>query len=163
MLQRFSSTQPEAETVHARMEDGHASRHPYDAIVSFFGALSYASSLDSVVAQASELLTNDGYLRLSVFSRFSLRRLLRLRLGPFEDYGSRKIPSLKGIRTRTYTMKEMQRTAREYGFAVVAVTAFGAFTGVLERRRIWKLDRLLCRIAPWAAHTTDVVLRRESR
>jgi ubiquinone/menaquinone biosynthesis C-methylase UbiE len=132
---------------------------PYDAVVSFFASPSYTSSFSKILDDITRVVKPGGYVRLSVFNKTALRRLLSMQFQDTEKYGTRNAPIADQCTITTYTLDQLKQYAAERGWQYIRTDAFSTFGRVYENPKLWKLDRKLCTVLPQLAHTIDVLFK----
>lgn len=137
----------------------------YDFVCSFFGTVSFADSLTNVVAAADRILRPSGFLMVSYYSRYSLRRLVRMKFEQVELFGTRmQAPSLFGAppRATTYSLRQVKTILHYNKYEVLSVEGDNFFSGVIQQGLLpWSTGRAVSRIAPTFCHTVSVLARKE--
>lgn len=162
MLAEFSAKHPEARVLKADFDTfSLTDLGRFDAIVSFFVSPSYTSSLPRLLRNLGQITGEGAYLRLSLLNKYSIRRLVRLRLGDTEAYGTRGgNPQTRFTDVSVFTRRQVRQIASTTGWELCEQRQFSAFAGTAEFSWLWTLDKSICSTSPGLAHTTDYLLRR---
>jgi SAM-dependent methyltransferase len=135
----------------------------YDAVVSFYSSMSYAISLDVVLAECRSVIKPGGHLRVSVLNRRSLRRILHGRLGDYELYRTRHSSSANVVEARCYGRSSVATIGRRLGYELVRMDGISLLGGLLERRGLWGWDQRLATRASGLAHIVDYLFVRQDQ
>ena len=123
-------------------------------------AASYVENLEAVLIELRRHMSPNAVISMSVLSRWSLRRILRLRFGRNEYYRTRGDKSEAAPpRVTTYSRSELQRLSVLTGFRLLSMHGTSPLAGVLEAGLLWELGQWLGRAAPWSGHSQEVIMQ----
>lgn len=139
-----------------------ATSSSYDLVCSFFGTLSFASSLASVVESVDRVLRPGGWLIASYHSRFSLRRIIRLKTNTDERYATRMddTSTAETVLAHAYSVRHGSQLLQRFNYITVSVSGDNALSGVLQRNAAWPIGRAIGRTAPAVCHTVSILARK---
>lgn len=160
MLKVARSRVPCGRFLEQDMSDLDVPEGEFDAILALFSSLSYSADPAVTLELAFKALKPGGVLLISGLSRFSLRRLCRLRLGVIEYYGTRGVVGMEAPLVHTFTPRELRSLGRRVGFVEGKVWGQSVLAGIWEQPRLWRLNCVLSSIAPSLAHSLYFEARR---
>lgn len=131
----------------------------FDAVLSFFASPSYAPSLNALLDEITCVIKPGGYIRLSVFNKTALRRLLSFQFRDTEAYGTRNAPIADDCTVTTYTLRRLKQQAIDRGWQYLQTDAFSVLGRLYENPKLWQMDRAMCTVLPQLAHTIDVLFK----
>ncbi len=124
----------------------------FDMVMSLFSAFSYEEDSTSTISEIYRVLRPGGICFISMFNRFSLRRLINTRFAEVELYSTRGDSVVQCVPTKTFSIQTAKNEFQNAGFNNVQASGQGLFSGVLEHPCFWSLDKLLSRICPDLTH-----------
>ena len=129
----------------------------FDIVLSLFGSLSFAENPSRVIEQAKSKLRESGKILFSVYSRWSLRRLLTKKSGAVEQFKTRhsKLRTLSAP-AHVFSKREIGNIILGAGFSTCDITGMSFFGGLIENPKLWSLDRFLSRSLPNWGHILHV-------
>lgn len=162
MLDKMRTNFPKARTRKLSIDDlGNIRPSSYHFVLALNSAMSFASDTDLAFKNVFRILDHGGVAFLSFLSRYSLRRLLSLRVGAVENFSTRNSSSALGsVPANTMTPAALKSAAVQCGFINVSVLSQGVLAGVVERTFVLPLERRLVRLCPALAHCQYLVAKK---
>lgn len=118
-----------------------------------FTALSFSENPQQAIAEMLRVLRAGGCVIVSALGRFSLRRLVRLRLARREAYQTRGDSSaLLPPPAHTFSSRTLTRLLTEAGFQVKSVFGISCLADITTSTKFWSFDVALCRRMPNTGH-----------
>ena len=131
-------------------------------VVSLFGPLSHCRNPERAIAEAWRILEPGGRVLMTAYSRYTLRRLLRLRVRRTSRYRIRNTEGFdSSIPTRFFSPRELETLFRRH-FVDVRVTGLTTLAQLSPSWGITRADEWLATAWPAIAHTLIVEGRKDA-
>jgi ubiquinone/menaquinone biosynthesis C-methylase UbiE len=124
----------------------------FDGVISIFTSFSYTEDINKTVQEIKRVLKNDGVILISVISRFSMRRFLKLNFKRNEHYQSRKSRKKSFSNSWTFSAQELKLIFEVAGFENIEVIGYNAFASLFENPLLWKLNKYISQLFPNLSH-----------
>lgn len=157
MLALAKENFPEGTFKNLDVEQLHSIDRKFDYIIAINAVCSYVTDLDAMLVNISELGRTGSRVLLSFLNRWSLRRVIRLRLAETEPLQIRHGPVCEngGIQ-HLYSAAELTERVMAAGFTDVQVRSYGLFGGIWESRFAAKTESAVPEIGHLFGHTLIV-------
>lgn len=155
MLRVLNEKYPNVKTYHSTMSDlGVFSSQTFDCIISVFTAFSYSDNVPKTISEMVRILKTDGKIIISVISRFSLRRILKLKFSNKEKYKSRGISSNGFSNSWVFSKKEILSLLKSefMDIEIIGYNPFGGIPIISKYPKLWKLNLFIAKIFPNLSH-----------
>lgn len=126
----------------------------FDGVLSIFTAFSYTDNKVKTVSEISRILRNEGSILISVISRFSLRRILKLKFSNKEKYKTRGIETNNFSYAWTFSKNDLLKLfANDFeNIEIIGYNAFGGIPILSKYQNLWKLNIYLSKVFPNFSH-----------
>lgn len=156
MLTRFKERYPLIPAYLGRMSDlSNFSSESFDVVISLYTSFSYTERPVTTLKEIHRVLKPRGRFLISLLNRWSLRRMLSLKLRRIEEYRTRNSTLLLSTPTITYSRGEVFRCLSSLGFSELRGGGQGIFAGWFERDGLWKIDVLTSSRFPMICNTIN--------
>lgn len=130
----------------------------FDVVISLYTSFSFTNRPRETIAEVYRVLKPGGRTFVSALNRWSLRRLVRGKIGQYEEYCTRNSDvDHVGVPAWTYSQHHLQTAFLEAGFSDVLVHGQSSLGGVVESRALWKLNVLISKLLPGLGHILNVI------
>lgn len=158
MLDMAEHLHPDVKFLQCDMVELPNSVLPADVVFCINGVGSYASDLHQFAHTIGEKTKVGGKVFISFLNKWSLRRLIRLRLNNTEPLQTRGAPpATDGSFQRVYGRRELKAAFTEAGFKNIKVFSYGLFGGVLQTRSMAKIEHALPELGHYFGHTVVLI------
>jgi SAM-dependent methyltransferase len=135
----------------------------YELVMLLFTVFSFEPCPEDLARRIFDWLSPGGSVYVSALSRFSLRRIARLKFGQVEHYRTRGYSGQsQGAPAVCYTPSSLRDLFLEAGFTHRVHNPIGVASGLCEVARLFAASRYLARRVPWADHQVDFVFTKGS-
>lgn len=128
----------------------------FDIVISLFTAFSYSDKPIQVLKEIHRVVRQGGEVFVSYLSRYSLRRLCRLKFSNIEYYNTRYNDNIEKAPAFVYTQRELQSMIERAGFITKTTFGQGVFSGVFENTILWRTDYELAKYFPNLCHLQNI-------
>lgn len=149
MLARFKERYPHVPAHVGVMSDlSRFSKESFDVVISLYTSFSYTDLPVTTLKEIHRVLRPGGRILISFLNRWSLRRLIKLRLGRLEEYRTRNSHIRLSTPTITFSRIEVLKCLYRLGFHNLIGDGQGIFGGWFEKDFLWEPDISLARSFP---------------
>jgi SAM-dependent methyltransferase len=162
MIEQFRSRHPDADVRRMSIHDSTRKvGNGFSSVLCLNTSMSFDT--ETSLAEIRLLLASQGVFVGSYLSKWSLRRLLKLRFGVHERYTTRGGRGHSGSApSRVWSKSELSQQAALAGFSDIVVVGRSAFGGLCQAPVLYRLDKLICRIFPDFGHELLITARAAS-
>jgi ubiquinone/menaquinone biosynthesis C-methylase UbiE len=130
----------------------------FDVVMSLYTSFSFTNRPRETIAEVYRVLKPGGRAFISALNRWSLRRLVRVKTGQYEEYRTRNSDiDRAGVPAWTYSRRHLRTAFLGAGFSDVLVRGQSSLGGVVENRALWKLNVLVSKLTPGLGHILNVI------
>jgi ubiquinone/menaquinone biosynthesis C-methylase UbiE len=130
----------------------------FDAVISLYTSFSFTNKPQETIAEVYRVLKPGGRTFVSALNCWSLRRLVRAKIGQYEEYRTRNSETAQAsVPAWTYSRHYLKTVFLEAGFSDVLIWGQSCLGGVVESRALWKLNVLISKLMPGLCHILNVV------
>jgi SAM-dependent methyltransferase len=161
MLKAFSADRSTAQSVTLTVADLDSyewtSAAAPDLIMSVFSSMSFCDDRWAALERLARHQRPGDKMFLMALSRYSLARLLHLRIGRHGFCRTRSATSRSCVRAYFDTPSSMRRNLEYMGYEVAVLDGDGPITGLMESRPLWRMNSSLGRALPGLSYTLIAV------
>ena len=155
MLNLLKEKYPNIESCNSTMSNlSNFSSCKFNGAISIFTAFSYTDNKENTISEISRVLKPEGNILISVISRFSLRRIMKLQFARKEKYKTRGIET-DGFSYSWVFSKSDIKILLSNDFENIEIIGYNAFGGIpflSKRTKLWNLNILISKIFPNLSH-----------
>ena len=133
-----------------------------DVVISIFTAFSFTDDVHLTLSEIIRVLKPGGKFFISVLSKFSLRRICRLKNGKLEKYRTRGSKIEQFSYGWVFSVKELQKVFRSNQFNISEITGYNIFAGFsyLEKKeKFWKANIFFSNVFTNLSH--EIIIKGE--
>jgi len=127
-----------------------------DVVISIFTSFSFTDNIQKTISEIKRVLKKNGRIFISVLSKWSVRRILKMKFGKTEKYSTRKTKSNTHSFSWVFTTSTLKNIFKSNGFEIQNVTGYNSFVGLVQKNWIWKVNLFVSKIFPNLSH--DLIL-----
>lgn len=137
----------------------------FDGVISIFTAFSYTDNKEQTVSEIARVLKDDGTILISVISRFSIRRILKLEFSTKEKYKTRGIETNRFSYSWVFSKSDLKRLFKEdfYNIKVIGYNALGGNSFFSKYPKLWNLNLIISRIFPNFSHELIITASKKNK
>lgn len=122
--------------------------------MSVYSSISYVEDPESVIREISRILVPNGRYLIMCISRWSLRRVVRLKLGHKESYGTGLLTASHACPApvRVVSKSQLSGLLRSYDLAVTSIFGQSAFRLTSGLEVVWSISSLVGKVLPNLGH-----------
>lgn len=127
-----------------------------DVVISINTSFSFTDSIQNTISEIKRVLKKNGKIFISVLSKWSFRRILKLKLGNTEKYSTRNTKANKHSYSWVFSTTTLKKVFSDNGFEIIDVKGYNSFVGLIQTNWTWRLNLLVSKIFPNLSH--DLIL-----
>jgi len=155
MLNILNQKYKNVTTFNSSMSDlSKISSNSYDAVISIFTAFSYTDNIENTVSEVSRVIKDEGTILISVISRFSIRRILKLDFTKKEKYKTRGIESNGFSYSRVFSKSDLADLFKNdfENIEIIGYNALGGIPFFSKYPILWSLNLQISKLFPNFSH-----------
>lgn len=132
----------------------------FNVVMSLFMSFSYSYDYSRSIHEILRVLVPGGFIFISVLNRWSLRRLLRLKLGQYEAYKTRNYKGIAHSPAKLFSQHEVYTYFKNVKFQDISIEGYDLLAGVIENFRFWNTNLILSARMPFLCHSLILVAQK---
>jgi len=157
MVSKAKAIHPELKIVETSMSDlSMIKDESVDLVICINTSFSFVFDTQKTITEIKRVLKKGGRLLISVLSKWSLRRLIRLKFAAIEEYATRNSSLKATTKAHVFSSSKLKSKFQANGFSHIKVNGYNSFAGILNRKWAWKLNLLFSQLNKDFSH--DLIL-----
>lgn len=127
-----------------------------DVIISINTSFSFTDNIQNTISEIKRVLKKNGKIFISVLSKWSIRRLLKLEFSDRENYSTRNTKKINHTNGWVFTKSTLQKLFIDNNFEVIDTIGYNSFVGLIQKKWTWRLNLIFSKFIPNLSH--DLIL-----